>query len=127
MPANTGFGGTEELYLIYDYRVSTAIDLCHFPSATEDPANIDQVCCQCSCPAGQTSSYTISTNSVQNTGNGALISFTYTDTSGVTQTQVLTPGVPVTICVSAAGAYPTVLAGYENLVAIILNNCNVCT
>tara|TARA_R110002012_G_scaffold218587_3_gene389965 strand:+ start:23626 stop:28575 length:4950 start_codon:yes stop_codon:yes gene_type:complete len=125
MPAPTGIVGTDELWLVYDYRVVKEIELCHMPSATEDPSLVEELCCDCACPVGQNTTYTLFTTATQ-FGSTSLITFSYMDINNVSQTIGLQPGKYYTVCVlgTASPPNPIVLIGYEFLVDISIDACN---
>ena len=126
MPAPTGFAGTDILFLVYDYRVVKEINLCHIPSATEDPSLVNELCCDCSCDTGINTTYTLMTTSTQAGGSGALITVTYYDMSNILTTLGLQPGLYYTICVlgTSANPFPMVMAGYQDVVDISIDACN---
>ena len=128
MPAPLDIGGDPDvLWLIYDYRVITAINLCQVVSETEDIGKISEVCCECNCPASQHTTYTLFTSATQVDG-ASYITYGYFDVSGVYQQGALNPGEPVTLCVNGITSpfEPLILAGYEGMVDITIDECN-CT
>jgi hypothetical protein len=126
MPAPFGVG-TNELWLIYDYRVQTSINLCKVETLVSDFQLMNDVCCACSCQAGETTAYTLFTTSVQSP-SGAYITFQYYNTLGALITQSLVPGQSDTVCVSGVvgTGSPIILPGYEPDVNITIDQCN-CT
>ena len=125
MPVPTGGGGTDILYLVYDFRDSSLIDLCYTADSGDPTVDINDVCCQCSCTA-QNTSFTLFTIATE--ADGTPITFTYIDTAGnqVPPTQLI-PGVAQTICVNLlVPAVPQIFNNYGDFVDITINSCG-CT
>ena len=95
------------------------------PSATEDPSLVEELCCDCACPVGQNTTYTLFTTATQ-FGGTSLITFSYIDINNVSQTIGLQPGQYYTVCVlgTASPPNPIILIGYEFLVDISIDACN---
>ena len=126
MPAPSGGGGTDVLYLVYDYRVSEPLNLCHIVGTPGDEDTIEELCCECQCSSGN-ATYSVYTNTVITAIDGSFtqVNILYTNTAGLDETIYLTPGQAVEICVLSTGTYPTPVPplGYENLVDITIVSC----
>ena len=86
---------------------------------------MEELCCECACPTGQNTTYTLFTSTNQ-FGSTALITFTFYDINGNLQTASLQPGVFTTVCVSgtASPPEPQILPGYAEVVDVSIDECN---
>ncbi|QDP61295.1 MAG: putative structural protein [Prokaryotic dsDNA virus sp.] len=107
MPTNN----LQYLYLIYDYRSSQEISLCH-------DTVLFEVCCNCNCVAGQCTKYRI------NWIAGPTTNVTYTSCSGTSELEILYEGLNIEICVQS-GNIP-VIQDPSTVVEQLVIQCN-CT